>query len=141
MVPCEPLMNSKFKKIKTKSKNYETFWGPKNYWNFLGSNMLKCARCNENFVLKWDRTGSCKNFVIFLNFFFKFTIHRAVLWRSNPVNGVKSGLEPNLFGFETWGTKCIPKNLEGPSLYFWGTWGTKNILFFKKKSYKQIAAK
>ena len=41
----------------------------------------------------------------------------------------KSGLGPNLSGFETWGTKCMRKNLEGPILYFVGTWGTKNILF------------
>ena len=84
------LMNSKFKKNQNKIKKL---------WNFLGSNMLKCARCDENFVLKWDRTGSCKDFVIFLSFFFKFTIHRAVLWRSNPVNMLKIWFRTKLIRF------------------------------------------
>ena len=44
----------------------------------------------------------------------------------------KSGLGPSLSGFETWGTKCIPKNFEGSCLYFVKTWGTKNILFSTK---------
>ena len=49
------LMNNKFKKSKQNQK----------FWNFLGSNMLTCARCDQNFVMKWHRTGSSK----FLSFF------------------------------------------------------------------------
>ena len=38
----------------------------------------------------------------------------------------KSGFGRSLLGFETWSTKCPPKNLEEPRLYFWETWATKN---------------
>ena len=72
------IVNSK--KIKTKSKNYQTFWGP-----------ICLSAQGATKILSWNEIGRAlaKILSFFWSFFFKFTIHRAVLWRSNPVNMLK----------------------------------------------------